>query len=105
MDGTIGIVLSGGGARGAYEFGALEVLAPVLDEPARIVVGTSAGALGAAYLAANADEGLEASARSGGEKWLEVEAEVPANNWALRGRNPCGCWGFGLLQVVWCSHQ
>ena len=43
MDGTIGIVLSGGGARGAYEFGALEVLAPVLDEPARIIVGTSAG--------------------------------------------------------------
>jgi len=28
MEGTIGIVLSGGGARGAYEFGALEVLAP-----------------------------------------------------------------------------
>jgi len=73
MDGTIGIVLSGGGARGAYEFGALEVLAPVLDEPARVIVGTSAGALGAAYLAANSDEGLEASARSGAEKWLEVE--------------------------------
>jgi NTE family protein len=73
MDGTIGVVLSGGGARGAYEFGALEVLAPVLDEPARIVVGASAGALGAAYLAANAQKGLEAAARSGGAKWLEVE--------------------------------
>ena len=43
MDATIGIVLSGGGARGAYEFGALEVLAPFLDQPAPIVVGTSAG--------------------------------------------------------------
>jgi predicted acylesterase/phospholipase RssA len=63
MDGTIGVVLSGGGARGAYEFG----------EPARIVVGASAGALGAAYLAANAQKGLEAAARSGGAKWLEVE--------------------------------
>ena len=73
MDGTIGIVLSGGGARGAYEFGALEVLASALDEPARIVVGTSAGGLGAAYLAANAHEGLEAAARSGGDAWLEVE--------------------------------
>jgi NTE family protein len=72
-DGTIGLVLSGGGARGAYEFGALEVLAPVLDDPARIIVGTSSGRLGAAYLAANAQDGLEAAARSGGEKWLEVE--------------------------------
>ena len=73
MDGAIGIVLSGGGARGAYEFGALEVLAPVLDEPPRLIVGTSAGGLGAAYLAANAHAGLEAAARSGGEQWLEVE--------------------------------
>ena len=73
MHGTIGMVLSGGGARGAYEFGALEVLAPVLDEPPRIIVGTSAGALGTAYLAANAHDGLKAAARSGGEQWLEVE--------------------------------
>src|SRR3954469_15249996 len=73
MGGAIGMVLSGGGARGAYEFGALEVLAPVLDEPPRVIVGTSAGALGAAYLSANAHEGLEAAARSGGNRWLEVE--------------------------------
>src|SRR6186997_496119 len=73
MRGTIGMVLSGGGARGAYEFGALEVLAPVLDESPRIIVGTSAGALGATYVAANAHEGLEGAACSGGEKWLEVE--------------------------------
>ena len=73
MDGTTGLVLSGGGARGAYEFGALEVLAPVLSDPPRIIVGTSAGGLGTAYLAANAHDGLEAAARSGGEKWLEVE--------------------------------
>jgi predicted acylesterase/phospholipase RssA len=46
MGGTIGIVLSGGGARGAYEFGALEELAPALDESARIVVGTSARGTG-----------------------------------------------------------
>jgi NTE family protein len=73
MDGTIGIALSGGGARGAYEFGALEVLAPVLQQPPRIIVGTSAGGLGAAYLGANAQDGLEAAARSGGAAWLEVE--------------------------------
>src|SRR4051812_44321849 len=85
MGATIGIVLSGGGARGAYEFGALEVLAPVLDEPARIVVGTSAGGLGAAYLAANAHHGFEAAARSGGEQWREVEiGDVIGPLWSLR---------------------
>ncbi len=73
MSETVGIVLSGGGARGAYEFGVLEVLAPVLDPPAQIIVGTSAGALGAAYLAANLHDGLEAAARSGAGKWLEVQ--------------------------------
>jgi NTE family protein len=73
MDGAIGMVLSGGGARGAYEFGALEVLAPVLDEPPRVIVGTSAGGLGAAYIAANAHAGLQAAARTGAQKWLEVE--------------------------------
>jgi NTE family protein len=66
-------VLSGGGARGAYEFGALEVLGPVLDAPPRIIIGTSAGGLGSAYLAANAHLGLEAAARSGAEQWLGVE--------------------------------
>jgi NTE family protein len=73
VDGTIGLVLSGGGARGAYEFGALEVLAPVLDEPPGILLGTSAGGVGAAYLAANAHEGFEAAARAGGEQWSEVD--------------------------------
>jgi NTE family protein len=69
----IGTVLSGGGARGAYEFGALEVLAPVLDEPPRILVGTSAGALGAAFLAANAQRPLADVAREGAERWSQVE--------------------------------
>lgn len=73
MGGTVGLVLSGGGARGAYEFGALEVLAPVLDAPPRVIVGTSAGGLGAAYLAANAQHGLETAARAGAEQWLAVE--------------------------------
>ena len=51
------IVLSGGGARGAYEVGALSVLLPVLEERGerpRIVVGTSVGAFNTAFIAANA---------------------------------------------------
>lgn len=51
------MVLAGGGARGAYEAGALSVLLPVLEargERPGVVIGTSAGALNAGYLAANA---------------------------------------------------
>jgi NTE family protein len=73
MGDAIAMVLSGGGARGAYEFGALEVLAPVLDAPPRIIVGTSAGALGAAFLAAEAQRPLGTAARHGAEAWHEVE--------------------------------
>ncbi|HEY2702963.1 MAG TPA: patatin-like phospholipase family protein [Candidatus Dormibacteraeota bacterium] len=53
----VGLVLSGGGARGAYEIGVLSVLAPILEarnERPQIIVGTSAGAINAALLAAGA---------------------------------------------------
>jgi NTE family protein len=56
-DPTVAVVLAGGGARGAYEAGALSVLLPVLEERGlrpRIVLGTSVGALNASFLAANA---------------------------------------------------
>jgi NTE family protein len=55
---TVGLVLAGGGARGAYEVGVLSALLPVLEargERPRIVLGTSVGAVNAAFLAANAD--------------------------------------------------
>ena len=52
--GPVGIVLAGGGARGAYEAGALSVIMPWLaerGEPARVLVWTSAGALNAILFA------------------------------------------------------
>lgn len=53
----VALVLAGGGARGAYEAGALSALLPELaaEEQPRIVVGTSVGAINAAYVAANAE--------------------------------------------------
>jgi NTE family protein len=65
-------VLAGGGARGAYEMGALSVLAPVLEERGErvaIIVGTSVGGINAAYLAANAHLPLSEAAAGGVEVW------------------------------------
>ena len=42
----VGLVLGGGGARGAYTSGALSVLLPELKEQVRVIVGTSAGGAG-----------------------------------------------------------
>lgn len=53
----VGLVLSGGGARGAYEVGVLTALLPYLERQKarpRVIVGTSAGALNAALVASTA---------------------------------------------------
>ncbi len=68
-------MLAGGGARGAYEVGALDVLARALaadGEVLDIVVGTSIGALNAAFFAARADEPLETVAAGALEMWREL---------------------------------
>lgn len=57
------LVLTGGGARGAYQVGALRALADLCDEtalPFPIVSGVSAGAINAVYLASRADDFREA---------------------------------------------
>lgn len=63
------LVLMGGGARTAYQAGVLRALATLLSLqggaseqrfPFRILVGTSAGAINATYLASHASEGLKA---------------------------------------------
>jgi len=65
---TAALVLMGGGARTAYQVGALQALAammrlqagPSAAFPFQILVGTSAGALNVAYLASSASKGLDA---------------------------------------------
>ena len=63
------LVLMGGGARTAYQAGVLQALASMLrlqggpvneGFPFKILVGTSAGALNATFLACRANEGLQA---------------------------------------------
>ena len=73
---SIGLVLAGGGARGAYEIGALSVLLPWLEQRhgqrPDVIVGTSVGALNAAYLAANAHEDAATLVENGCRIWREI---------------------------------
>lgn len=68
------LVLAGGGARGAYEVGALSVLLPALDDTERpqILLGTSVGAINVAYLAANADKPAAEVAADGLSLWTSI---------------------------------
>lgn len=57
----IGLVLSGGGARGAYQAGVLSAVAEIatanhVKNPFKIYTGVSAGSINACFLAAHADE-------------------------------------------------
>ena len=68
-------MLAGGGARGAYEAGALAALAPALaarGQAPDIVIGTSIGALNGSFFAARADEPLEVAAAAALEMWREL---------------------------------
>jgi NTE family protein len=62
------VVLSGGGARAAYQIGALRAVARILGRQARspfgVITGMSAGAINAAALAVNADHWRRGIARA-----------------------------------------
>jgi NTE family protein len=70
-------VLAGGGARGAYEVGALAELLPRLppDDRPRIVVGTSVGAINAAFVAATSDQPVAEALERGCEIWRQMRWE------------------------------
>jgi NTE family protein len=59
MESRVGLVLSGGGARSAYQVGVLKALTEILPQPNNpfpIIVGTSAGAVAAGVLGAGAGD-------------------------------------------------
>ena len=70
--GGAGLVLGGGGARGAYASGALSVLLRELKDQVRVIVGTSAGALISAYLAANWHRPVEDAIEGGLRFWRDL---------------------------------
>ena len=86
---TLGLVLTGGGARAAYQVGALQALAEIADfdrTPFRVLTGVSAGAINAAYLAARADD-FRAAAGALWDMWHALGAHEFYRSVA---RNPAG---------------
>lgn len=73
---AIGVILPGGGARAAYQVGVLagiaELLGPDAAVPFRIIVGTSAGAMNASYLAARMPD-LSDAVRRLADIWGRLE--------------------------------
>lgn len=73
--GSVAVVLPGGGARGAYEAGALSVLLPELErrgEKVSIVCGTSVGAINAALLGSLADRPAQEIASIALARWRDM---------------------------------
>ena len=68
-------MLAGGGARGAYEIGALSVLLPALEqrgERPEVIIGTSVGAINAAFLAATAGDRVDESLEQARALWEQL---------------------------------
>lgn len=92
----VGIVLSGGGSRGAYEAGILHYIRTDLARrlgrqvPIDIISGTSVGAINAAFLAATAHE-PEHQARQLELAWRSLRIEQ------LIGLSPTDLWRAGRL--------
>lgn len=73
--GKVAVVLPGGGARGAYEAGALSVLLPALaarGERPTIICGTSVGAINAALLGSLGDRPPEEVAQIALARWRDM---------------------------------
>jgi len=73
------LVMSGGGARGAYQAGVLKATAEIAERggvghPFDIYTGASAGAINAAFIAAQADDFLT-GAQNLGTLWSELDSE------------------------------
>ncbi len=82
-----GVVLTGGGARAAYQEGVLKAIGNVLPKnwnPFRVICGTSAGAINAVALAGSGDHFKESTARTE-EIWrnLHVDQVFRADLWGI----------------------
>jgi len=98
---TVGIVLAGGGARGAYEMGALSVLLDRLDETwfqKTVLVGSSVGSINATLVGSKLHLGPKVAAQEGLQLWRTLDwSGVTARLLSLRGLAPFARYGAGIL--------
>jgi len=99
--GRIGVVLSGGGARGAYEAGALLAFQDA-GIPTHIITATSVGSVNAASFAAHAD-GPVGNAEPLVETWLRLSPRTLGIEWTRYGWMVAGlvATSAGIGNLAW----
>lgn len=102
----IGLVLSGGGARGAYEIGVLRYVRERLGMPTRfdIITGTSVGAINGAYIAATVER-PKAQSRFLARVWSDLTVdEVYRFGWSQIRKLPNFLFGKQLPEIMEGDH-
>lgn len=102
-----GLLLTGGGARAAYQVGVLEAIAdlrracagPAPGNPFSIITGTSAGAINAAALACNADD-FDQAVRRIVSVWQDFQAHQVYQSDVLSVMRSGAKW-LSLLSLGW----
>jgi NTE family protein len=98
----VGLVLSGGGARGAYEVGVLRYVRERLGRPSpfHVITGSSVGAINGAYVAATCDR-PKAQARALARVWNELSLDrIYHLGWAQLKALPQVLFGRNLPKVA-----
>ncbi len=97
----VGLVLSGGGARGAYEVGVLRYVRERIPPPTpfHVITGSSVGAINGAYIAATCDR-PRAQARMLQRMWSEIRLdEVYRFGWDQMRTLPQVLFGRNLPKI------
>ncbi|WP_416545279.1 patatin-like phospholipase family protein [Limnohabitans sp. DCL3] len=110
MPQTTGLILSGGGARAAYQVGVLAAIARMRREasadqgnPFPVISGTSAGAINAAFLASNADR-FDCAIEELVDVWQHFQVEQVYRSDVL-GMIRSGARWISLLSLGWLIAQ
>jgi NTE family protein len=110
MPQTTGLILSGGGARAAYQVGVLAAIGRMRREagaaqgnPFPVISGTSAGAINAAFLASNADR-FDAAIDELVDVWRHFQVEQVYRSDVL-GMIRSGARWISLLSLGWLITQ